>query len=176
MRFTTKRLSGFASGLALAGVLVFCSADTNSCNGVPAADQIQNLQQRNLTAEGAREVGMPAITHFRERKMMKDIYEMRDRGVNTYTYLGNDLQGKVGDKLCDSIGMPIPGGTEFTNPGIVVGVGQDGVVLPQADPNTLFPPSTSDGTYIMCINPKNPNEVGAVYSEPKLITSPFPLK
>lgn len=161
-------------GLA-AFALSFVAADTDSCDGKPTSDDIQRNQQEKILQEGTSQVGMPAIKNFRERKLLKDILELRDQSnFTTYTYLWSDMKGQW-VFFCNSIGYGIPYATEFTNPQKVVW--QNNTVfgaLPQADPNGLFSPASAEGTWVMCQDP-NSKEVKPVYIEPRCIVSPFEL-
>lgn len=165
--------------LGAAVIALLCMGD--DCNGQqqPLADQIQRQQQERIEREGTSQVGMPAIVNFRERKLLKEIYEMRDQAsFVTYTYLWNEMQGKL-VFFCQSIGYPIPYSTEFTSPGKPVEsrIGVQGVALttvPQADPNGLFSPAAADGTWVLCKEP-NSDKVQPVYVEPRVTTSPFKL-
>ncbi len=142
----------------------------------PNSDKVQKQQQEQLMNESNMRAGMPSIVNFREKKLLKDIYELRDQqGLTTYTYLWNEFNGKL-VFLCDSIGYGIPYATQYTNPQKVVAREyQTGyAILPQADPNGLFSPPSADGTWVMCKNP-NGNEVKPVFIEPKVIVSPFKL-
>jgi len=47
-------------------------------------------------------------------------------------------------------------------------------VLPQADPNGLFMPTSSSATWLMMIDPET-NKPRPVYIEPEIVVSPFPL-
>jgi hypothetical protein len=49
-----------------------------------------------------------------------------------------------------------------------------GITLPQPEPNGLFMPPDSEATWIMCSD--GSGGVRPVYSEPRLVVSPFPLK
>ena len=61
-----------------------------------SSDEAQQRQQELLLREATAQTGMPAIKNFRERKMLKDILELRDQtGVVTYTYLWNEFNGKL---------------------------------------------------------------------------------
>ena len=92
----------------------------------------------------------------------------------TYTYLVG-LDGRVGQKLCNSVGFGIPYATQYTKPQRPIYSGTTGVTtLPQADPNTLFSPPSADGTWILCLNPET-NKAVPLYVEPKVIVSPFKL-
>jgi hypothetical protein len=108
---------------------------------------------------------MPAIHNFAEKRMMKDILEMRDQNTVTYTYLvgmNNQLT-----KFCDSVGFGLPYATQYTNPQKYSGVSQ-------ADPNGLYSPASADGTWVACRVPGQ-DKVKPVFIEPRIIVSPFPI-
>ncbi len=151
-------------------LLVGCEA------GTPTSDQVQRQQSEQLLAEGTSQVGMPAIKNFRERKLLKDILEMRDqKGLLTYTYLWSDMQGKL-VFFCNSIGYGIPYATQFTNPQKIESSGHNYgyAILPQADPNGLFSPASAEGTWVICKDP-NGKDTRPVYIEPRIIVSQFKL-
>lgn len=144
----------------------------------PSSDKIQQDQQERLLKEGSAETGMPAIKNFRERKLLKEILEMRDQSaLNTWTYTYAENTGKR-LFLCNSIGYGLPYATQYTNPEKLThwstGGSYGSTTLPQADPNGLFSPASAEGTWIMCKDPKGP-DVRPVYVEPRVIVSPFPL-
>ncbi len=156
-------------------VLSLTAASEGGCENTPTSDDVQRNQQERILQEGTSQIGMPAIVNFRERKLLKEIYEMRDQSsFITYTYLWNEFNGKL-VFLCQSIGYPIPYATEFTNPSKLAGWSREHiVVMPQADPNGLFSPTSADGTWVVCKDPKSDN-IKPVYVEPKVTTSPFKL-
>ncbi len=145
----------------------------------PSSDELQTRQQETILKEGTSSVGMPAIKNFRERRTLKDILEMRDQdGLTTYTYLFSQNTGKL-TFLGESSGFGIPAATQFTSPQKVVDgcpnhSGRCPMVVPQADPNGLFSPSSAEGTWVMCKDPKG-SKVLPVYIEPRVIVSPFKL-
>jgi hypothetical protein len=143
----------------------------------PTADRLQRDQQEQLSMQGAMTVGMPAVTRFAEKRMMKDIIEMRDQMHPTYTYLVGEMNGTIGEKVCDSLGYGLSGATQYTNPQkIEWRNGQGGyasAVIPQADPNGLFSPAATDGTWVMCRVPGS-DKVMPQYIEPRVIVLTFP--
>jgi hypothetical protein len=145
------------------------------CDNAPTSDDTQRDQQEKLLKEGTAQSGMPNIVNFRERKLLKDILELRDQdGLVTYTYLYNEMTGKK-VFFCDSIGYGIPYATQYTNPQKAEWHTEHGyVVTPQADPNGLFSPAAAEGTWVMCKDP-NGKAVRPVYIEPRVIVSPFKL-
>jgi len=153
--------------------LAFLCAGADDCDN-PSSDAIQREQSERILAEGTAQVGMPAIKNFRERKLLKDIIEMRDQsGLSTITYMVT-LDGSL-VFLCDSIGYGISSATQFTNPmKTTYGTHGDVTTIPQADPNGLFSPDSAEGTWVMCKNPNGP-DVKPIFVEPRIITSPFLL-
>jgi hypothetical protein len=165
----------------LKGIVIFAMISMFFISGCieekPSSDSIQRQQQERILAEGTAQTGMPSIKNFRERKLLKDIFELRDQsGLATYTYLWSEMQGKK-VFFCDSIGYGIPYATQYTSPQKDIYYGTSSaqhLAMPQADPNGLFSPASAEGTWVMCKNPQG-NDVKPVYIEPKIIVSPFKL-
>lgn len=167
--------------LVVVGILVA------GCEGRRAtSDDLQQQQQERLLAEGTAQVGMPAIKNFRERKILKDILELRDQdGLITYTYFENlqpqVIKGKtaMGGKLTyfgETVGYGLPYATQYTNPQKIEGYLSQGgyAILPQADPNGLFSPSSAEGTWVLMKDP-NGTKTLPIYVEPRVVVSPFKL-
>jgi hypothetical protein len=157
-------LIALSAMLALAG----CQVPVDS-------DQIQNAKQEQISKQGVQAVGLPAITNFQEKRILKDILELRDRAdLVTYTYI-TDLNGHL-HKRCNSIGYGIPYATQYTNPEKAVWTGNTVYMsLPQADPNGLFSPASAEGTWILCKVPGS-DKVSPTYIEDRVTVSTFPLE
>lgn len=159
------------------GVAMMATVVLVGCDDIPAtADKTQARQQETLMKEATAQTGMPAIKNFRERKLMKEILELRDQdGLSTYTYTFSELTGKR-QFFCDSVGFPFPYATEYTSPqrpALATETHEAGnLALPQADPNGLFSPASAEGTWVMCLDPTS-QKVRPVYVEPRIIVSPF---
>jgi len=158
-------------------LVLFCvlAAMLTACGKTPDenASQIERRKQGEMTLRGIEAVGMPSIVNFAEKRMMKDILELRDRNVATTTYI-MDMNGKL-HKICDSVGFGLPYATQYTNPQMPQQpFGGNTYVLPQADPNGLYSPASADGTWVQCVDPKT-KKATVVYLEPRIIVSPFPL-
>ncbi len=148
------------------------------------SDEIQRQRQEIVLKEGVAQVGMPAIKNFRELKILKDVYELRDQnGLITYTYMENMVPTVVpghtvlGGKLTyvgESIGYGIPAATQFTNPQKIEerGANYGYAILPQADPNGLFSPTSAEGTWVMMLDKKSGKALPQ-YFEPRLVVSTF---
>lgn len=137
-------------------------------------------QQEKLMEESAAQVGMPAITNFQEKKLMKMVMEARDNSkLVCYCYMVNEINGSVGQYLGRCIGYGLPYSTQFTNPMRCAKASETyeagNVTLPQADPNGLYMPASAEATWVFLLDPKT-GEPTPIYVEPKIIISPFPLK
>lgn len=149
------------------------AAALSGCNE-PSSDTIQMRQQESMLMEGTSKVGMPSIKNFRERKLLKDILELRDQeGLTTYTYIVAENTGKF-VFVCNSIGYGIPAATQFTNPQKIDFSASHMLTLPQADPNGLFSPASAEGTWVMCLDPVL-KKASPIYIEPRVIVSTFQL-
>ena len=165
--------------------MVLMSASDCENRDRKTADSEQQRQTEQALSEAQKQIGMPAIVNYQERKLFKQILELRDQeSLITYCYLVNELNGEVGQFLGKGIGFGIPAATQFTNPNKVLDPDQipgqsyysgEGtpVVIPQADPNGLFMPTSTSATWYMLLDAKgNPHPV---YIEPLIIVSPFKL-
>ena len=153
------------AALAVLGLTLTGCIEENS-------DDTQRYQQEQILKEGTAQSGMPAIKNFRERKLLKQIIEMRDQdGLVTYTYTVPETTGRP-VFLCNSIGYGLPAAMQYTNPQKYE---MSGATLPQADPNGLFSPDSAEGTWVMCSDPSGSGKTRPVYVEPRVIVSPFKL-
>lgn len=175
-----KRLI-YLSMILLGFALMSNSSCTATSESKPSADQ--ELQKKTEVAmrEANRQVGMPSISNFQEKKNLKWIYELCDQeDFICHAYLFNELKGEVGQYLGKCIGYGIPYSTQFSNPdrfGTVDG-GEYGALNPytmaQPEPNGLFKPEGLSATWLIMLDPKNGNP-RPVYVEPTIIVSPFKL-
>ena len=142
------------------------------------ADQKQKEQTEQLMSEINRQVGLPNITNFQQKKLMKMVYELCDKeNLICYAYIKSDYHGR----LCfigKCIGFGIPFSAQYTNPEKLVRAydhgGTTDMSVPQADPNGLFMPTSSSATWLMMIDPDG-GEPRPVYIEPEIVVSPFAL-
>lgn len=169
----------------IVGVMIVCGLFFGCSETSNDADVVQAQQTAVALAEAQRQVGMPNIVNFQQRKLMKAIYEMNDKeDLICYAYIKSDYQGKL-VFIGKCIGFGIPFSAQFTNPEKVVhGDKQLGydlagyinypMTLPQADPNGLFMPTSSSATWLLMIDPKT-SKSRPVYLEPEIVVSPFKL-
>jgi len=103
--------------------IIAITAILTGCNVRPDSREIESKKQEEMQLQAVQSVGMPAITNYAEKRMMKDILELRDQNVATTTYI-TDMNGKL-HKICNSVGYGLPYATQYTNPQMKV-TGQNG--------------------------------------------------
>lgn len=150
----------------------------------PKSNSDLKMQKRTekLMSEADRQLGIPAISNFQEKKNLKWIYELCDQeDLICHAYLFNEMKGEIGQYLGKCIGYGIPYSTQYSNPdrlGTTEG-GEYGARNPytisQPEPNGLFKPEGLSATWLIMIDPST-NKPRPVYVEPSIIVSPFKLK
>jgi len=134
-----------------------------------SAEERQSIETQKILGEMDRQVGMPNIHNYYEKKLAKDIFELRDKSnLVTYTYIVN-LDGKM-VFLGKSIGFGLPYSVQYTNP---EKYHMKGAVLPQADPNGLYMPDGLSATWVILLDEKGKPSV--TYTEPQIVVSPVKL-
>lgn len=162
--------------VALACVILLSIA-TTGCDhsNTPSADRRQAQETAKRLQQADREIGMPDITRFTERKLAKQILELRDKEIVTYCYIAT-MHGKL-IFIGEAIGFGLPYSVQYTNPEKQVSYGygdsRGRLTIPQADPNGLFMPEGLSATWIMLKGPDG--KARPVYMEPEIVVSPFPL-
>lgn len=148
-----------------------CGGDDDTNN----AEEKQREATNQLQEEAYRQVGMPNLTNFQELKFAKQIMELRDQEITTYTYMV-DFNGNL-HFVCQSVGYGLPYSTQMTNPDKTVDGPWEGdfTTIPQPEPNGLYMPDNVSATWILCQDPSE-GDVDPIYSEPELFVSPFRLK
>jgi hypothetical protein len=136
--------------------LIGCEPDTTPT--IKDTDVKQQKSQEKILSESDRQTGgMPNIKNFTEKKLLKQILELRDvADLKTYLYNQN-LDGKY-IYIGQCIGFGMPYSTQYTNPSKMntVDGGEYNAVNPyvinQADPNGLFTTAGQRATWINFVN------------------------
>lgn len=146
------------------------------------SETILQKQTEVSMSEANKQIGMPAIVNFRERKNLKWIYELCDQeDLVCHAYLVNEMTGSVGQYLGPCIGYGIPYSAQFTSPTKLVDAHDyfsvssfQAINVPQPEPNGIYKPEGLDATWLKMVDPET-KEIRPVYIEPKIIVSPFKL-
>lgn len=158
-------------------VMVFLAGGCN--DEKPHYEEQQTQVTTQLMNEAMRQVGMPNIKNFWQRKLLKMIYEIADQSdVITFAYTFNQFTGKF-RYVGRAIGFGVPFSAQYTNPMRIVDDpygdwSSGGRVIPQPDPNGIYMPTSSTATWIILID-ETTGELNLVYMEPLLTVSQIPL-
>lgn len=157
------------SKLKLAGslALVFLLCSAEDCDD--SSDRREHSDVERQQVQYTRNQPPPTFDWSLERHLMVELYKARNTAAATYSYVVSPYTGKV-LASCPSLGYPIPATTQLTNP--MKWVGQ-GAILPQAEPNGLYSPPDTHGTWVMCLGPEG--KVEPAYWEQDVMTFPRPM-
>jgi hypothetical protein len=163
--------------LLLILTVIFTLSIFVGCEVQQSVDEQQRQQQEQMLKEKNSEIGLPNIKEWTEKKMAKQIFELRDNSkLICYAYTKNDMTGKyVYEGRCMGFGLPYS--TQYTNPERLAQHDIDGIyesngniTMPQADPNGLFMPDSASATWLMMINEETGN-TEVQYYEPNLVVT-----
>lgn len=149
------------------------------------AEGKQSKQTQKILSEANNKLGLPNIHNFQQKKVMKLIYEQCDKeNLICYAYLYSEYSGEL-KFLGKCIGYGVPFSAQYTNPSRVEDTELTGTatnkfedsgeiqVMPQADPNGLYMPTSSSATWLMMVGPDE--KPHPVYIEPEILVFPFPV-
>lgn len=144
-----KKITTIIGTVAGAGLL---AASLAACNGNNSGQQQENQQQQQDTTSMEASQPIPHYDWSQIRQTMIDAQDIAASGTQTTSFFF-----MMGDRdpifSCPSIGMPVPNTAQLSNPEQVVGTGNNNAVTtPQMDPDGIYSPPTSSGTYVICVN------------------------
>jgi len=149
------------------GMVLFVGLTLTGCSSNSNTETEQNYQNSVMEQANA-EIGMPEVTEFYEKKLAKEIIELRDDSkliCYVYNYIPmTGLYSYVGK----SMGYGLPYSTQYTNPEAFVYYHGGYDILPQADPNGLYSSSGVAATWIMMIN-ETTGTPYVMYAEPDMV-------
>lgn len=149
----TLRTSLIAAGVIV--VSVCCGAA--SCGGQSAGQSTENKAQQQDEQSLVTDQPVPHYNYSQIRQTAIDAQDISANGTQTTSFFF--LMGNADPIFsCPSLGEPVPNTAQLTNPNQVVtqdsqGNGISGsATIGQMDPNGIYAPSSSDGTYVICVN------------------------
>lgn len=140
--------SGLASLVVTASLVAGCTGQS-STNGNAAESNQQ--QTDTATLEGKQPI--PGYTYSQIRQNLIEIENAEAQGAQSTSFFFT-ANGTIPIFSCPSIGMPIPNTASLSNPHQIVW-GQNNAgpgVVDQMDPNGIYAPTSSDGTFVICID------------------------
>lgn len=145
-----KAITGLSATAILAVSLAAC---TNS-GGV---NQQEHNQQLADTTSLEASQPIPHYNWSQIRQTLIDAQTISAESTQTTSFFF-----MMGDQdpvfSCPSIGEPVANTAQLSNPQQVVGNGNGGTeVIAQMDPNGIYAPAASSGTYVICVNGSGQN-------------------
>ena len=141
------------------------------CGYEETVDDQQAEQTEQIMRDLNAQVGLPDISNGYEKKLAKDIYELRDdSSLVTYAYTTN-LEGRY-VYLGACIGYGLPYSVQYSNPEVITQRSSTygTIAMPQAEPNGLFMPDGLSATWLIMINEVT-GDREIVYSEPSIVVT-----
>lgn len=139
------------AGLAVAGLLAGCTH-----GGTSSGQAVENNQQQQDTKSLVSNQPIPHFNYSQIRQTLIDAEQIASNGTQTTSFFF-----QMGDPdpvfSCPSLGMPVANTAQLSNPQQVTpdpygGNPQGGQVVSQMDPDGVYAPSASTGTYVICVN------------------------
>ena len=126
-----------------------------ACSHGQTAQQQEQAAQQADSSSLVNDQPIPHFSYSQIRQTLIDAETISANGTQTTSFFF-----QMGDPdpvfSCPSLGMPVPNTAELSNPEQVVGVsgsiGGGSTDLPQMDPNGIYAPADSSGTYVICVN------------------------
>lgn len=146
-----KIITAVAAAAVIAVSLTACTTGSSS----PSGQQQENAQQQQDTTSLEASQPIPHFSYSQIRQTIIDAETISADGTQTTSFFF-----QMGDPdpvySCPSIGMPVANTAELSNPQQVVNDGypQGGaaVTVGQMDPDGVYAPAASSGTYVICVN------------------------
>ena len=147
-----KRFSITLAAIA-AGAIFLAACQTGPT--VPKGQNLENNQQKTSTESLVNNQPLPHFAYSQMRQNLIEIETAEANGVQTTSFFFNQGQRDPVNH-CPSIGVPLPNTASLSNPQQVVdGSGDRGggnVTIGQMDPNGIYVPASSTGTFVICID------------------------
>ena len=150
----SKRTRATLAGTAAVAVTVLCTASSCGNNPQPSGQQQENVQQRQDTTSLEASQPIPHYNWSQIRQTAIDAENIAANGTQTTSFFF-----QMGDQdpvfSCPSIGMPVANTAQLSNPDQVVpdpNASAGSEVVGQMDPDGVYAPNSSTGTYVICVN------------------------
>jgi hypothetical protein len=139
-----------ATAIVAALTLAGCSHSSGT-----SAQQQENQQQQQDTSSLINDQPIPHFNYSQIRQTLIDAETISANGTQTTSFFF-----QLGDQdpvfSCPSLGVPVANTAQLSNPdqNYNSSYPNDGTSypIPQMDPNGIYAPSASSGTYVICVN------------------------
>ena len=143
------------AGLAVIAALGLSIAGCTSNPSAPSGQQQENRAQQQDTTSLVNDQPIPHFNYSQIRQTLIDAETISADGTQTTSFFF-----QMGDPdpvfSCPSLGMPVANTAQLSNPQQVVHdsypTGGAALTVGQMDPNGIYAPAASTGTYVICVN------------------------
>jgi hypothetical protein len=140
-----KIITSIVAAGGLAAALTACTSGPNGNQ-----QEIQQQQQDTTSLEASQP--LPHFSYSQIRQTIIDAETVAADGTQTTSFFF-----QFGDAnpvfSCPSLGMPVADTAQLSNPDQVVGApNSQAATIGQMDPDGVYAPSSSSGTYVICVN------------------------
>jgi hypothetical protein len=137
---------------SIATLALGLSIGLSACGGNSNANQQESGQQQTDSSNLEHGQPLPLVTWSQARENLIDIELAQVNDVQTTTFV-MAYADKDPINSCPSVGFGLPDSASLSNPDQVVGGpnSSGGNVIGQEDPTGYYAPTSSAGTYIICL-------------------------
>lgn len=140
------------------------SANAQMFGGADGKDKKNTEKQQSHYAKSQP---VPFINYSTERARVIETYRIRSSEAATHSVWRSEYGMIEGD--CSSVGYSVPYGASLTSPDKKT----IDVVVSQAEPNGLYPPQSTKGTWVFCVGEGGLLE--PILIEANVTTYPYPV-
>lgn len=141
---------------AAAALAVFALAGCG--DPTPPSDKAETAQQEGIASQAVNTQPVTSDPWHQMRQNLNEIEHAENTGIQTTSFIFNRSSPDP-IQTCPSIGVPIPNTASLTNPEQVSGRYYSGNgggqwssgVIGQMDPNGIYTPQGSSGTFVICV-------------------------
>lgn len=136
-------------------LVVAVALTATACTGKPNAQQAEQNAQTADTQSLEQSQPIPHYNYSQIRATAIDAETISADGTQTTSFFFQlGMQDPI--FICPSLGEPVPNTAQLSNPEQIAPIsgkyGGGATNLPQMDPNGIYAPSSSSGTYVICVN------------------------
>jgi hypothetical protein len=143
------------AGTAVIAAVALLAAACTSASSTPTGQQQENSAQRQDTTSLVNDQPVPHFNYSQIRQTLIDAETISADGTQTTSFFF-----QMGDPdpvfSCPSLGEPVANTAQLSNPQQIIEdpypSGGASVPISQMDPNGIYSPASSSGTYVICVN------------------------
>jgi uncharacterized lipoprotein NlpE involved in copper resistance len=141
--------------LAVPAAAAIVALTLAGCNSHPSAQQAEQNAQTADTTSLEQSQPIPHYNYSQIRATAIDAETIAANGTQTTSFFFQ-MGSRDPVDSCPSLGEPVPNTAQLSNPEQIAPIsgkyGGGATNLPQMDPDGIYAPSASEGTFVICVN------------------------